>query len=675
MPQEPPTSEDSASRTRRCVHQLYEDHARRTPDAVAVISGPRELTYRELDERANRLARHLREAGLPRGGPVAVCLGRDAEVLTAMLGVLKAGGAYVPVEPGAPPSVLRHVLADPGLFAAVTWESLRVMVSDTVRSGRPVICLDTQAEAIAARSGEPLDTGVGASDLACVLYTSGTAGRMPRGVLIEHRTLVSAYEGWRVVYRLSPDDRHLQTTPSEFAGFTADWVRALCSGGTLVLAGRDEDVDRAGDAAPLHRLIVDRSVTVVACDVPTVHGLHRHLRSQGADLAAVRLIAVSGDSWYLDEQQALRRTVGPHVRILNVFGVTEAAGSGVYFELPDRPAVTEHPERVSPIGTAFPGAAVAVLGRGGAPAAWGARGELGIKGPVVGRGYLHGPAFTSRRFLRTGDLGRVRDDGGLEHLGRVASHADAEAVLRGHPSVGECLVTGVENAEGHKILTAYVTPVDGGEVNPSELRLFLATRLPSTRAPRTVVRVTSLPRTRAGKLDRTSLPLPARHEAGRRTAGGKGTLPGDHDGGEGPGIWGSIAALTVLFSFLSWFLTDAFWPYSTDLSLVPHPWAALFTGLYLCESLAFGLGMGFLFCGRPLLARQGRSPALTSAAHLAVAWLLIAWWPQDNYYRLAAKTDWARQAALVYAFNITLMIAAAVVVAFVAARPRKTDRS
>ncbi|MES4908666.1 MULTISPECIES: AMP-binding protein [unclassified Streptomyces] len=673
MPQEPPASQDSASRARRCVHQLYEDHARRTPDAVAVISGSQQLTYRELDERANRLARHLRDAGLPRGGPVAVCLGRDAEVLTAVLAVLKAGGAYVPVEPDAPPPVLRQILADPGLFAAVTRESLRVMVSDTVRSGRPVICLDTQAEAIAARSGEPLDAGVGAADLACVLYTSGTAGRMPRGVLLEHRTLAGAYEGWRVVYRLSPDDRHLQTTPSEFAGFTADWVRALCSGGTLVLAGRDEDLDRAGDAAPLHRLIVDRAVTVVACDVPTVRGLHRHLRSRGADLADVRLIAVSGDSWYLDEQQALRRTLGPHVRILNVYGVTEAAGSGAYFELPDRPATTDHPERVSPIGTAFPGADLAVLGRGGAPAAWGARGELGIKGPVVGRGYLNGPAFAAGRFLRTGDLGRMRDDGGLEHLGRVGSHADAEAVLRGHPSVGECLVTDIDNAQGHKTLTAYVTPVDGGEVNPSELRLFLATRLPSPRTPRSVVRVTSLPRTRAGKLDRSGLPLPAQRDATRRAPGGKGAVSGD--GGDGCGVWGSVAVLTLFFSFLSMFLTDALWPYSTDLSLVPQPWAALFTGLYLCESLAFGLGMGFLFCGRPLMDRQGRSPALTSAAHLAVAWLLIAWWPQDNYYRLAAKTDWARQAALVYAFNVTLMIAAVVVLAFVVARPRTADRS
>ncbi|MDT0542631.1 MULTISPECIES: AMP-binding protein [Streptomyces] len=673
MPQEPPTSTNSAASGPRCVHQLYEAHVRRAPDAVAVVHGRDRLTYRELDERANRLARHLREAGLPKGGLVAVCLGRDAEVLTAMLAVLKAGGAYVPVEPSAPPSLLRHVLADAGLFAAITRESLRVMVSDTVRSGRPVICLDTQAEAVARRSAEPLDARAGASDLACVLYTSGAAGRMPRGVLLEHRHLVSAYEGWRVVYRLSPEDRHLQTTPSEFAGFTGDWVRALCSGGALVSAGRDEDLDRAGDAAPLHRLIVDQSVTVLACDVPTARGLHRHLRSQGADLGDVRLIAVSGDSWYLDELQALRRTLGPHVRLLNVYGVTEAAGSGTYFELPDRPTVTDHPERVSPIGTAFPGAAVAVLGRGGAPAAWGARGELGIKGTVVGRGYLNGPAFTASRYLRTGDRGRVRDDGGLEHLGRVASHADAEAVLRGHPSVGECLVTSVENAEGHKTLTAYVTPVDGGEVDPSELRLFLATRLPSTRTPRTVVRVASLPRTRAGKLDRSALPQPARRDSKRRASGGKGTL--SVDGGEGGNLWGAIAGIAALFSFLSLMLTDALWPYSTDLSLVPNPWAALFTGLYVCESLAFGLGMGFLFAGRPLVARHGRSPALTSAAHLAVVWLLIAWWPQDNYYRLAAKTDWARQAALVYAFNVTLMIAAAVVVAFVAARPGKTDRS
>jgi hypothetical protein len=125
-----------------------------------------------------------------------------------------------------------------------------------------------------------------------------------------------------------------------------------------------------------------------------------------------------------------------------------------------------------------------------------------------------------------------------------------------------------------------------------------------------------------------------------------------------------------LLAFLAWALTDLIWPGSTDLSSVPAPWAALFAGLYLFENVSLGVGIVFLFAGRNSMKRQRRSPALTTAAHLAIVWLLVSWWPQDNFFRLAAKTDWPRQAALVYAFNIPLMIAAAVVAAFAVSRPK-----
>ncbi|MDW6065013.1 hypothetical protein SAZ11_53040 [Streptomyces sp. FXJ1.4098] len=264
----------------------------------------------------------------------------------------------------------------------------------------------------------------------------------------------------------------------------------------------------------------------------------------------------------------------------------------------------------------------------------------------------------------------MRDDGGLEHLGRVASHADAEAVLRGHPSVGECLVTTVEFGKGRKTLIAYVTAVEGAEVDWNELRLFLSTRLPSARAPQTLAgwphcpeRAPARSTGAAFRCRRSATPHGARR-AGRgacRSTEVKGRHMERHRGDHG------TLLLPVLDSHRR--SVAVF-----DRSVAGSPaLAALFTGLYVCESLAFGLGMGFLFCARPLVARHGRSPVLTSAAHLAVAWLLIAWWPQDNYYRLAAKTDWARQAALVYVFNVTLMIAGAVLVAFVAAKPRKTD--
>ncbi len=243
------------------------------------------------------------------------------------------------------------------------------------------------------------------------------------------------------------------------------------------------------------------------------------------------------------------------------------------------------------------------------------------------------------------------------------AYDDVEAELRTHPKVRECVVTRIRTGPGKDTLVAYV--VTTGQVDPAEIRASLsAPRLRSDRIPRAVITVDSLPRTSSGELDRAGLPLPV---LPGRAAGGKGSLSGD----DVP--LGSITLVLAGFVALAAFLlTDAFWPGSTDLSVVPQPWAGLFTGLYVAECLSFGLGVVFLFLGRGRLTRLGRPPWLTTLAHLSIVWLLAAWWPQDNFYRLAAKTDWSRQAALVYGFNITLMIAAAVLVAF-AFRERRED--
>jgi hypothetical protein len=178
-----------------------------------------------------------------------------------------------------------------------------------------------------------------------------------------------------------------------------------------------------------------------------------------------------------------------------------------------------------------------------------------------------------------------------------------------------------------------------------------------------VIPVDSLPRTSSGEVDREGLPLPV---LPGQMAGGKGALSELGDGSRTV-VMLVLAALVALAAFL---VTDALWPGSTDLSVVPEKWRALFTGLYVAECLSFGLGIGFLFFGRGRLTRLGRPAWLTMLAHLSIVWLLIAWWPQDNSYRLTAKTDWGGQAALVYGFNITLMIAAAVLVVF-AVRERR----
>jgi hypothetical protein len=244
-----------------------------------------------------------------------------------------------------------------------------------------------------------------------------------------------------------------------------------------------------------------------------------------------------------------------------------------------------------------------------------------------------------------------------------SSFADVEAELSGHPKVQECAVTEIQNGPRQKALTAYVVTTDSTDVE--ELRSFLSARLPSHRIPQAVVPMRSLPRTEGGEVDYDGLPLPV-HRG--RAVGGKGGRSYYQDAPESGIAW-QMTGGTLVIAFFAFVLTDVFWPYSTDLSGVPQPWATFLFGLYLCEWLSFGLGVVFLILGRERMARQGRPPWLTTLAHLAVVWLLAAWWPQDNFYRLAAKSDWPRQTALVYGFNVTLMVAAAVVAAYVATRP------
>ncbi|MEY9966759.1 acyl-CoA synthetase (AMP-forming)/AMP-acid ligase II [Streptacidiphilus sp. MAP12-16] len=643
------------------VRALFEDNARRAPDAVAVVCGALRLTYEELDCRAGEVAQRLGAVGLRPGGLVAVCLDRGPEVLVAMLGVLKAGGAYVPLEPTAPGNVLRHTLADTGVSIVLTVERYRGAVAQG--ADRRIVCLDSEAA-----TGTAADPDSGSFDapvepgLACVLYTSGTTGA-PKGALIEHGMLLGAYRAWESVYQLSSADRHLQVTATEFAGFTADWVRALCSGGTLVMA---EDVDlanRTDHAAALHELIAVEGVTLLTGAVAVIRELRRHPRVHG--LGTVRLIAGTGEIWDLDEQYDLRALAGPSVRLLNTYTLTEAAGSGAYFELPDGPPPVGGAERLSLIGAPFPGVTMSVVDEAGAPLGPGAVGEIAVSGPGVALGYLNGSRLGPDHLVRTGDLGLRQASGCLEFVGRLGEHTEVEAVLRGYSAVSEYLVADIGTEQGGRALAAYVVAADGGTVDPEHLRSYLSGRLPADRTPQLVVPVASLPRTRAGRADRAGVPLPVQRGAGR-PAGGKGGRSAE------PGFsLGEMAFATLLVAAFAWFLTDFIWPGSTDLSGVPAPWAELFEGLYVCECLAFGLGIAFFFTIGDMVGRRVFSGPLANSAHLALVWLLVAWWPQDNLYRLAAKNDWPQQAALVYGFNVTLMIAAAVLGAFLVSRPRK----
>ena len=234
---------------------------------------------------------------------------------------------------------------------------------------------------------------------------------------------------------------------------------------------------------------------------------------------------------------------------------------------------------------------------------------------------------------------------------------EVEAALSRHPQVRGSAVLSVPIGRSGDTLVAYVETDDA---TPEQIRAFLAgSGLPAESLPHAVVPMPALPRTEAGAVDRAALPLPPLPAA----AVGKD--------GESPGLidqprWRAAAAvvLVVVGTAAALLLTDHLWPGSTDVSFVPALWAGLFRVLYVAECLSFGIGLAFLFLGRPALARLRRPAGWTTVAYLAIVWLLVAWWPQDNFYRLAAKTDWPRQVALVFGFNVTLMVAAAALAAF-----------
>ncbi|WP_030195922.1 AMP-binding protein [Streptomyces sp. NRRL S-87] len=660
------------------VTRLFERWARDTPDAPALITPGARLSYGELARRANRLAHHLRAGGLPAGGTVAVALTRPADLLTALLGALEAGAAYTVLDPDSPRTATGR-LAAARPHTLVTTGRHRIRLEDGAATGDRaatggglrVVALDAEAGAVAAHPAHAPDVPAAvASDPAAVLFPAdgGT-----RAVTVTHARLLAAHEGWAEVCRLTPEDRHLITAPADVVPFAAGWTRALCTGGALVVPSDDRAFDRAGradrgaDAAgPLRRLVADEEVTLLHTDPEAARLLFTRGSGGGPDPALwpLRVVTVTGDRLFLDQQAALQRGLHPGVRLLNVYGTAETAGVGTRFELGQLAGPVADPERLSLLGTPFPGWTADT-----------ADGLLRLAPPDGGDA------------IPTGDHATLRGDGLLEYRGRDRDRIRAgrrtvdtyrvESAIRGHHGVGDVVVTTTDEGVLAKRLTAYIAPAGPpgihwiGPPDLKRLRAHLDGQVPEEDVPKAVVHVRELPRNRAGQVDRGALPQPPASQVG--STGGK---YGSVDSGTYTARTGErtsrgclVGCAFVAFVVLIAQLTDVFWPGSTDLTYVPWHYAVLFRGLYAFECLAFTTGLLFLFTGRSRMLRTGRPRRLTTAAHLALVWLLASWWPQDNFYRLAAKNDWPQQAALVYTFNVPLMIAAAVVAVWATSPP------
>lgn len=491
------------------LHGLFEAQAARTPDALAVLA-EHALTYRELDDRADRLAARLVAGGVRVEDRVGVHLHRGPELVVALLGVLKAGAVYLPLDPEQPAERLDRIVRDADPRVVVSSPELASSVD------RPTVLAGEQPDA-GSKPGVP----VRPENAGSLLYTSGSTGK-PKGVLLTHHGMVNRMAWMAAEYAFGPADVVLQKTPIGSDPSLWEMLVPLCSGGRVVLAepGRHTDVAHLLDLLGEHR--------VTACDfVPSMLAAALHDARFAESAAALRLVVCGGEELPVHVAERFLELV-PDAALLNFYGPTE-----VSFDATVAPITWPVPAPV-PIGRPVAGVQAYVLDAGGAAQPVGVPGELFLGGVQIARGYLDMPGRTAEslvphpfrpgeRLYRTGDRVRWRADGNLEFLGRQDNQVkvrgyrvepgEVEAVLRSHDAVDNVAIRVFTSDAGPR-LVGYLTVVAGGYAPSVEaLRRYLAARLPSPMVPAAFVVLDAMPLLANGKVDRNALREPGRRAA------------------------------------------------------------------------------------------------------------------------------------------------------------------
>jgi len=498
------------------LHEFFEAQADIRPGAVAVLFGTERTTYLELEQRSNRLARHLRARGVDCGSLVGMLLPRSPDAYAAILGILKAGAAYVPLDPEYPPDRVDYILKDSGAEALVTTDELAGHHSAYPGT---VIRVDVDRAAIDAESAARLPryaVGEGPRDLCYVIYTSGSTGR-PKGVMIEHRSASHLVRAEGRLFLVHPEDRVYQGFSLSFDASIEEVWLAFQAGATLVPA--TPEMAHAGP--DLSGMLNAAGVTVLSC-VPTL------LSMLAEDVPDVRLLILGGEAC---PEQLVERWARPGRRIVNTYGPTEATVIATHAELQPGKPVT--------IGRAVPGYRVHLLDDCLRPVPTGVLGEIFIGGVGVARGYVGLADQTEQRFIpdpfaapgdpdnrlyRTGDLGRLDDEGNIKFHGRCDSQVklrgfrieltEIESALMESDEILASACTVREDVPGIQRLVGYVVPANG-RIDEERLRSELRRKLPVYMEPALIEVIPILPRLPSGKLDRAALPAPRPREAER----------------------------------------------------------------------------------------------------------------------------------------------------------------
>ncbi|MDC9589596.1 amino acid adenylation domain-containing protein [Xenorhabdus sp. XENO-10] len=527
-----------------CLQTLIEAQVQRTPDAIAVEFADQALSYAQLNQKANQLARYLRtELNVGPDALVGVCVERSIEMVVALLAILKAGGAYVPLDPGYPRERLDYMLHDAAPRAllshsGISAEICALLADYATNTDASVIDLNEDAVKWSAQSGDDLSTadiGLTPSHLAYVIYTSGSTGR-PKGVMNEHRGVVNRLVWMQKAYPLSADDAVLQKTPFSFDVSVWEFFWPLMYGARLVVAKPE------GHKDPLYltTLICQRKITTLHF-VPSMLSIFLEYASPDVG-ASIRQMFCSGEA--LSARSVLRfHERFADVELHNLYGPTEAAIDVTAWDCSLGKVGNLTEKSVIPIGKPIDNIQLYILDTYGQPTSIGVVGELYISGIGVARGYLNQPELTAEKFIkdpfspnsghrnsghrmyRTGDLARYLPNGDIEYLGRNDFQVklrglrielgEVETALLSHDSVKECVVLVREDTPGDARLVAYITCADSSLIDNhptalnQTLKVHLQACLPTFMIPSHILWLEAFPLTANGKLDRKALPSPS----------------------------------------------------------------------------------------------------------------------------------------------------------------------
>jgi amino acid adenylation domain-containing protein len=502
----------------KCIHELFEAQVEQSPDAVAVTFEGERLSYRELNARANQLARHLIKNGVGPEVVVGICMERSLEMMVGLLGILKAGGAYMPLDPNYPNERLAFMLED--THAAVLVSQTR-MLTYLPESCARIVCLDRDYGEIAHESSENTISGATAQNLAYVIYTSGSTGQ-PKGVEVLHRGVLRLV--FEVDYvQVGVNETFLHLSPDSFDASTFEIWGALLNGAKCVFfPGKIPSPNEIASTLRHHEI---STLWLTASLFNTI------IDEAPETLSSVRQLLIGGEALSVAH---VRRALAllPHTQIINGYGPTESTTFACCYPIP-----VQLDDSVSsiPIGRPIANTEVYLLDSQLSPVPIGVAGELYIGGDGLARGYLNRPELTAEKFIahpfkkdgarlyKTGDVARYRSDGNIEFLGRMDHQVkvrgyrieagEIESALGQHPEVREAVVLArVEDSLGDpstgRRLVAYVVPRREPAPTITELKNYLKQKLPPFMIPSAFVLLNTLPLTANGKIDRRALPAP-----------------------------------------------------------------------------------------------------------------------------------------------------------------------